>query len=269
MSVSVLMPVYNTEPEYLSQAIESILSQTYSDFELLIYDDASVREDTLGTLDRYAEKDPRIRVVHGQKNAGVAAARNTLIAEAKNRLCAFLDSDDIAKPFRLERQVEFFETHPDFGICGGWFHRFPSDTTITPPAQPGYLDLLRENCLGNSTVMFDRELYSKFGLRFDESLPFCEDYDIYSRAVRYMKIANLQEVLVEYRERPESLCHTNLDAVMAADSLIHRRMLDFLTQDESLRSGITSLLAEASRGKRPSFLSRLCKCFRKSSRSRR
>ncbi|MBR6054954.1 MAG: glycosyltransferase family 2 protein [Bacteroidales bacterium] len=264
MSVSVLMPVYNTEPEYLSQAIESILSQTYSDFELLIYDDASVREDTLSTLDRYAEKDPRIRIIHGRKNAGVAVARNTLIAEAKNRLCAFLDSDDIAKPFRLERQVEFFESHPDFGICGGWFHRFPSDTTIAPPARPGFMDFLRENCLGNSTVMFDRELYAKFGLRFNENLPICEDYDIYTRAVRYMKIANLQEVLVEYRERPDSLSHADMGALSEADSIIHKDMMDFLTEDESLRGGISELLAEMAPGKRPSFFTRLRRCFRKS-----
>ena len=235
MNVSVLMPVYNTKPEYLSQAIESILSQSFSQFELLIYDDGSTSEETLDTLDRYAGKDVRVRVIRASQNRGVVVARNRLVEEAAYALCANMDSDDIAHPNRLERQVAFFEKHPDVGVCGTWFHRFPSDSTVCLPTVPGYLDFLRENCLGNSTVMFNKELFAKFGLRFNEDLLFCEDYDLYTRAARFMKIANLPEVLVEYRERPDSLCHAEPEALQQTDRLIHWSMLDFLSYRNAFR----------------------------------
>lgn len=229
--ISVLMPVYNTAPEYLSQAVESILSQTFTRFELLIYDDGSTRKETLDCLEQYAAADSRIRVIHAE-NGGVAHARNRLMEEAVHSLCAIMDSDDIAHPRRLEKQVTLFERCPDVGICGTWYRRFPSETEVCLPTVPGFLDFLKENCLGNSTVMFNKDLLSQYGLRFDESLAYCEDYDLYSRAVRFLKIVNIPEILLEYRERPDSLCHANLDAVHDADWYIHRRMLDFLTGKE-------------------------------------
>ena len=243
MNVSVLMPVYNTKPEYLSQAIDSILSQTFSRFELLIYNDGSTNRETLDVLERYARQDARVRVIHASQNRGVVAARNRLVEEASYSLCANMDSDDMAHPNRLERQVAIFEKYPDLGACGAWFHRFPSDSTVCLPTVPGYLDFLRENCLGNSTVMFNKDLFSRYGLRFDESLLFCEDYDLYSRAARYMKIANLPEVLVEYRERPDSLCHANPEALQQTDSLIHRTMLDFLSYRNVFRKETFGLVS--------------------------
>lgn len=236
--VSVLMPVYNTAPEYLSQAMESILSQTFTRFELLIYDDGSTREDTLRVLDMYADADSRIRVIH-DKNSGVAHARNRLIEEAAYTLCAIMDSDDIAYPQRLERQVSLFEQCPDVGICGTWYHCFPSGTMVRHPTVPGFLDFLLCNCLGNSTVMFNKEMLVRYGLRFNEELRFCEDYDLYARAVHCVKIVNLPEVLLDYRERPDSLCHANLDDVNQTDWYIHRHMLDFLTRREGWRKEIS------------------------------
>ena len=106
MEISVLMPVFNTDPEYLSGAIESILAQTYPHSEFLIYDDCSTRSDTLDTLERYARRDERIRVIHGEKNVGPSTARNLLTDVASHPLCALMDSDDIAHPRRFERQVE-------------------------------------------------------------------------------------------------------------------------------------------------------------------
>ena len=248
--LSVLMPVYNTEPEYLSQAIDSVLSQSFTEFEFLIYDDGSTREDTLALLERYAASDDRIRLMH-EKNGGVAYARKRLVEEASAGLCAIMDSDDIAHPLRFEKQLDFLEKHPDVGICGSWFHRFPSDTMVCLPTLPGYLDFLRENCLGNSTVMFNKEILSRYGLNFNEKCRYCEDYELYARAARLVKIVNLPEVLLEYRERPDSLCHADLEAIHNADWYIHRRMLDFLTRREEWRGETSSLVSELPAVHRP------------------
>ena len=241
--LSVLMPVYNTNPEYLSQAIDSVLSQSFSQFEFLIYDDGSTREDTLALLEHYARSDGRIRLIH-ERNGGVALARKRLMEEASCNLCAIMDSDDISHPLRFEKQVDFFEKHPDVGICGTWFHRFPSDTMVCLPTLPGYLDFLRENCLGNPTVMFNKEILSRYGLNFNEKCKYCEDYELYARAARLVKIVNLPEVLLEYRERPDSLCHADLEAIRNADWYIHRSMLDFLTRREEWRQESNSLVGE-------------------------
>ena len=239
--LSVLMPVYNTEPEYLSQAIDSILSQSFTQFEFLIYDDGSTREDTLDTLEHYSHSDERIRVIHA-KNGGLAAARNRLLEAASCTLCAQMDSDDIARPERLEKQLALFENHPDLGICGTWFHRFPSDTIVSPPTVPGMLDYLRENCLGNPTIMYNKELLSRFALTVDERIRICEDYDFNARTVRYLKVANVPEVLLDYRERPDSLAHANLTALQEMDKLIQRSLLDHLTRNPSWRRAVKQLV---------------------------
>ena len=228
--ISVLMPVHNTDPGFLEQAIDSILNQTYPHFELVIYNDGSTREETIRTLDRYAGQDARVRVIHVKENIGVIGARNRLMAEAANDLCAFMDSDDISRPMRFERQVDFFRRHPDVGVCGTWFRTFPTEFTVCPVTTPGYLDFLREDCLGNPTVMFNKRLMEKFGLSFDVNLKAAEDYEIYSRAVRYMKIANIPEVLLEYRVRDDSVSHSDLDLLRESDYIIHERMLDFLSR---------------------------------------
>lgn len=228
--ISVLMPVYNTDPGFLEQAIDSILNQTYPHFELVIYDDGSTREETIRTLDSYADKDERVRVIHMKENIGVTRARIRLVAEAANDLCAFMDSDDISNPFRFERQIEFFRRHPDVGICGTWFRTFPTEFTVCPVTTPLYLDFLREDCLGNPTVMFNKRMLESFGLVFNINMSAAEDYELYSRAVRYMKIANIPEVLLEYRLRDDSVCHSNLDSIHEADYIIHERMLDFLSR---------------------------------------
>lgn len=242
INVSVLMPVYNTAPEYLSQAIDSILSQTYPYFELLIYDDASTREDTLQLLERYARQDGRVRVIRNDVNGGVAKARKVMMAEAAYTLCGFMDSDDISLPTRLECQVAFFRRHPDAGICGTWFRRFPSGDEVRLPVNPGMLDFLRENCLGNSTVMFNKELLAEYGLKFNEDLRYCEDYDLYSRSVLHIKIANIPQILLEYRERPDSLCHADPAGLQEADRLIHENMLDALSYKNAYREEVAVLL---------------------------
>ena len=107
--VSIIMPVYNCE-KYISEAIESVLSQSYQNWELLIVDDGST-DHSPEIIDRYAQKDVRIQSFHN-KNEGVSAARNFALSKISGELVTFIDSDDVYHPDRLQRMVSVFENHP-------------------------------------------------------------------------------------------------------------------------------------------------------------
>ena len=114
--LSVIMPVYNGE-KYLAEAIESILAQSFTDFELLIVDDAS-GDGSAQIIRSYERRDNRIRFIQLEQNMGVADARNRGIAAATGKFITFMDDDDISLPKRLEKQVEFLQSNPDIGAVG-------------------------------------------------------------------------------------------------------------------------------------------------------
>ena len=133
--ISVIMPVYNTKEEYLREAIESILTQTYSDFELIIVDNGSEKGYVSKVLSSY--KDTRIQPYRIEINAGPAEARNFAISQAKGTYLAFMDSDDVAVKERFAKQIKFFENNPEVGCLGTYVEfigddkdslRFPSLT---------------------------------------------------------------------------------------------------------------------------------------------
>jgi glycosyltransferase involved in cell wall biosynthesis len=178
--VSVIIPTYN-RGWILRDAIDSVLGQTYADFELIVVDDGST-DRTPQILDAYGD---RLRVIR-QANQGVSAARNRGIGESSGPLIALLDSDDIWLPKKLSVQVDFFNKNPAALICQteeiwirnglrvnpGKRHRKPSGMIF---------ERSLELCLVSpSAVMVRRELFAKVGL-FDENLPACEDYDLWLR----------------------------------------------------------------------------------------
>jgi glycosyltransferase involved in cell wall biosynthesis len=180
MLVSVIIPVFNRR-SFLKKALASVLEQTYNGHEIIIVDDGS----TDGTPDLLSAYGDRIRTLY-QPNSGVSAARNAGIREAQGALIAFLDSDDYWLPQKLEKQVAFFETHPQTLICQTeelWIrngrrvnpkqrHKKPTGFIFEPS-----LSL----CLVSpSAVMLRRSLLDEVGF-FDESLPACEDYDLWLR----------------------------------------------------------------------------------------
>ena len=183
--VTVIIPTFN-RGWIVSEAIDSVLGQTFRDFELIVIDDGS-EDDTQTILNRYlhCEHGDKIRVIR-QWNRGVSAARNRGIRHASGRFIALLDSDDLWLPEKLEKQIEFFEKKTEAMICQtqeAWIrngrrvnpkkrHEKPSGWIFEPS-----LSL----CLVSpSAVMFRKELIDAVGL-FDETLPACEDYDLWLR----------------------------------------------------------------------------------------
>ena len=205
--VTVLLPTYQSE-RYLSEAVQSVLAQTYSDFELLAVDDDST-DRTVDILQSY--HDSRIRVIQGRKR-GLADALNLGISVAQGEYIARMDADDIMLPTRLAKQVEFLDTNPCVAVCGSWQQYFGMSTFIhKPPASASQCraNLLFACDLCHSTVTLRREFFQAHGLNYDGRFA-AEDFELWTRVLDYGEIANLPEVLGYYRDTGHSITDKKL-----------------------------------------------------------
>lgn len=203
--VSVIMPLYNAE-DYVAEAIESILAQTYKNFELIIIDDGS-SDKSPEIAGNYAQKDSRIRFFVNEKNLGVAKTRNRALTEARGDYIAPLDNDDVALPTRLEEQVKFLEEHLDHALVGSDLEIIDEQSRVTAVRNYPHTNeeiqrcLTRMNPIANPASMFRHEVFSALGGAYDESVCPVEDYEFVSRVARHYKLANLQQKLTRYRIR--------------------------------------------------------------------
>jgi glycosyltransferase involved in cell wall biosynthesis len=201
--ISVLMPAYNSEL-YIAEAIESILNQTYQNFELLIYDDGS-SDNTRKIIDQY--QDSRIIKYYSNHNAGVVVARNSLIDSARGKYIALMDSDDISGVFRLEKQFKFLEKN-EIDLCGTSQWNFNQRTGKIKASKDSFSDadlrsLLAVYCsICNSTVMGKSAIFKEF--KYSLEMPMAEDYFLWCQiAASGYKFANLKDRLLVYRQYPE------------------------------------------------------------------
>ncbi|MBE6460007.1 MAG: DUF1792 domain-containing protein [Alphaproteobacteria bacterium] len=246
--VSVLMPVYNTREEYLRPAIESILNQTFTDFEFIIINDGSTKEAPAQIIKSY--KDKRIKYYKNSKNRGLIYTRNRLMSLATGEFIAWMDSDDISLPHRLDTQLRYFINHPDVSIVGSWVRIFPTpDKGGHQKENIGVLDVLRGWPLNNPTVMWRRADIEKYDLKYDDKFPVAEDYDFWSRAVRVLKIANVQEELLMYRRMGQNISVSRAEQMEKLDKQIKQSLLDFLTDDVRVQQDIMKLIKKNPRKK--------------------
>jgi len=195
--VTVFIPVYNRE-QYVGEAIESILAQTFSDFEILLVDD--------GSSDRSVDKirsytDPRIRLVRNEENLGIPKTRNKGVELARGQYMAMLDSDDRAFPDRLEKQVAFLDTHPEYVQVGSWCRMMDAQGQVLnkikwQPALPDdiHAQFLFRCAMSNRSIMARTAVLKEYGYRND--YPRCQDYELHVRLARHYKLGNLPECLV-------------------------------------------------------------------------
>ncbi len=200
--VTVLMSVYNGE-RYLRDAVDSVLNQTFQDFEFIIVNDGST-DGTSQILAEYAEQDPRIRVIHNQTNTGVTISLNKGLAVAGGKYIARMDADDISAPDRLIKQVSYMDTHPDIGALGSWVE-FVDEKGVTlgdwrMPCSPGLIrwSLFFGNCMAHASVMMRYDLLEQVGF-YSPEFSYAQDYDLWSRLSAVCRMANLPEILLKRR----------------------------------------------------------------------
>ncbi len=202
-AISVAMSVYNGAA-YLPQAIESILAQSFTDFEFLILNDGST--DLSATIiDSYAARDSRIRAIH-RKNKGLIVSLNQLVGEARSPIIARMDGDDIAMPNRFAEQYAFLRANPDYGVVSSWTIDIDADGRPYPVSgndhPTNFDDFLAaiENgpLLCHPSAMFRRDLVLSVG-GYHAAFRHCEDYDLWLRLAGVTKLCSLPSRLMQYR----------------------------------------------------------------------
>jgi glycosyltransferase involved in cell wall biosynthesis len=210
--VSVVLPVWNAE-RYLAGAIESVLAQTFTDFELLIVDDGST-DGSAALIRRY--RDRRIRRIENEKNLGVTRSLNLGLELARGRYVARMDADDLCAPERLERQVAFLDAHPGVALVASrarWVDALGAEIgVIDTPADGETLRrrLRRGNWIVHGTVMMRAEAVRALG-GYNESMERAEDYDLWLRLSERHQIAALPALLYTWRDHGGSVSRRHLE----------------------------------------------------------
>lgn len=200
--VTVIMPVYNGE-RYLEEAVNSILNQTYENFELLLIDDAS----SDNSIELISEiRDKRIRVIRNAQNMGIAAARNIGLDASNSKYIALLDQDDIALPYRLEHEVKYLDENPQVDVVGG--HQRSIDCNGTDLERqwsvylnPAYIKayLMLNDTVVNGSTMFRKAFVDRYNIRYRENQYGAEDYRFWAECSLHGVIKNLDEVMLLWR----------------------------------------------------------------------
>ena len=227
-TVTVLLPVYNGE-KYLHETVQSILGQTYSDFEFLIVDDGST-DRSIEIIDKFI--DPRIRILKNPMRLKLSGALNRGIDEAKGKYIARMDADDIALPRRLEKQVAFMDKHKEVGVCGTAIQVIREGKNRTE-LYPETVEEIRAYALFDCpfchpSVIMRKENFVNNNLYYDCNYYPTEDYELWARAISYFPTANLNEPLLRYRVHNDSMTGSEWDEMDRQAVRIIRTMLENL-----------------------------------------
>ena len=211
--VSIVTPVYNSE-KFISETIDSIQNQTYKHWELILVDDCS-SDNSYDIISKYIKYDKRIRYIKLEKNSGAAVSRNTGIKNAKGRFIAFLDSDDIWLPEKLEKQVKYM-LDKKIGFTFTSYRYMKEDGTKTnkvakAPYKIDYNGLLKNTIIGCSTVVLDRQIVGDFLMPLVRK---GQDTATWLMILRNQKYAyGIEEILVDYRLVGNSLSSNKIKAL--------------------------------------------------------
>ena len=206
IKISVVMAVYNGE-KYLAESINSILNQTYSNFEFIIIDDCST-DHTWEIITNYT--DPRIKVIKNQKNLKLPSSLNLGLRMACGEYIARMDADDIASPDRFEKQINYMEKNKDVAVIGGSFQVINEDGKKMY-INKAYCDEMLEKYylipspIGHPTAMFRKSMTVDEGFFYDEKYTSAQDYDLWLRIAKKHKINNIPDVVLKYRVHTNSI----------------------------------------------------------------
>lgn len=198
--VSVLTPIYNTDPAHLRACIESVLNQTFTDFEFLIVNDSPKNTELDAVVASY--KDARIRYSKNKKNIGISATRNKLLDMARGEYVAIFDHDDISVPDRLERQVAVLDANPHIGVVSGWLQHFGASDYLwkTPESDLDIKIAMMYNCcIAHTATMIRKSVLDENNIRYEEYFSPAEDYRLWARLMGITHFYNIQDVMVRYR----------------------------------------------------------------------
>jgi len=206
--ISVIMSVYNGE-KYLREAIDSILNQTFPDFEFIIVNDAST-DSSLKIIQSYHDK--RIRVIENEENIGLTKSLNKAIKKARGEYIARQDADDISLLNRFEEQLRYLEQHPEVSLLGTSIYRIDSGGDVTGKrialAKPTTKDMFKGNQFSHGSVMFKRQVIDNVG-GYNELFRYVQDYELWLRIAKHYEVRNLTRILYKLRSHDRNVRFTN------------------------------------------------------------
>lgn len=226
--ISVVMPAYNSE-QYIAEAIESILNQTFSDFEFIIINDGS----TDGTADIVKSyNDKRIKFVDNSENRGIVAVLNQGLSMARGEYIARMDSDDISHKNRFEKQIAYMDSHMECGVLSTAYHMFGTkERVVVHPKYVGLLNLLEGCYVAHPAVMIRKSVLDKYDFRYLQEFKHAEDYELWSRMALVTEIHNLSDVLLEYRWHGANVSIEHATQQRNLTDKIRQNILNKLTDD--------------------------------------
>ena len=219
--VSVLMPVYKTPEPYLRQAIESILGQTFDDFEFLILDDCP-SSPVEGIVKTYNDK--RIKYFKNDKNLGISPSRNKLIDLSKGQYLAVMDHDDVALSERLEKEVNFLDANPDVGVVGTWYENVDKKKIKKKFVTSSQIErhFMFYCAVLHTSAMMRKSVLLQNNIRYEAEFTPAEDYALFCRLIGKTKFANIPEDLQKYRWHESNTSKNMADEMQTATQKIYR-----------------------------------------------
>lgn len=225
--VTVLMTIYK-DKSYLKEAVDSILNQTFQNFEFLIVNEFGYDDGSVDILKSY--NDSRIRIIQNNVKKGFAASLNIGLAQARGEYIARMDGDDISAPDRLEKQVKYLDLHKNTGIVSCWYKFFGDLDKIykgTSNDKRLKSNLIFFCDIAHGGSMFRKSLFDKYNLRYDESCPI-EDHDLWSRASLCFDIHIIPQVLFYYRWDGNNISNNKYDLIQRSTVELVQRNLKVL-----------------------------------------
>ncbi len=202
--ISALMPIYNTNETYLKENIDSILAQTMPDFELIILNDSPDNTQIEQLVLSYQDK--RIKYFKNEHNLGISASRNKLLTLAKGEYLAIIDHDDVSLPARFEKEADFLDKHPEIGVVGSWYKRIPDGKIKKRYLSDAQIkkDLTSRCAVLHPSAMIRKSVLTENHITYEEEFSPAEDWALWVRLLSHIKFANIQDVLLCYRDYGEN-----------------------------------------------------------------
>jgi len=252
--VSVIMSVYNGE-KYLREAIESILNQTFTDFEFIIVNDGST-DSSLEIIKSY--DDERIKIIDNKKNIGLTKSLNKALKQACGEYIARQDADDVSLPNRFEEQIKYFEEHPEIAVLGTNVYKINKEGEVIGKgivlANPGN-EILKTNQFRHGSVMFKKGVTDKLG-GYNELFKLSQDYELWLRIAKHYGVRNLTQMLYKLRFHDENIWSSKIEKG-ALYHLLAIRLTRNNLEEEALEAikdkGISSLYSYLSKNEKLYF----------------
>ena len=227
--ISVIMSVYKEPVEWMRQAIDSILTQTFADFEFLIVNDLPERKENGVVLAEYEQNDARVHIITNDENMGLTKSLNRALDKARGEYIARMDTDDISLPQRFETQIAYLDAHPEVCAVGSWTMTIDEKGKkvgeigkYEPDPQWARAQFLQNSQVAHPAAMFRRKI-NDFEPRYDETVRYAQDYSLWVSLLPHGEIANVPEVLFCYRMNGQQITSNKKDEQQRCAGVAQRK----------------------------------------------